>query len=220
MIHVYQNMTVTFAPDETAKLDAWLDSPADWDLLGNPISRRSILSADDIANISYGWHARASLAQQQATEQSRLKAIEAAAEKLVRCKGRYHSELNMIAIAALFGVKLPPARQQATQEAPKRCAGCDIPNGCPEYCRCAPPSPCIAKELSEEQIAMFWGGAVIRHDTTKAQVTDFARAIEAHHGIPGARPLVDEPPPGEQAAWIAGLDEGRAQALASTQEKP
>lgn len=37
--------------------------------------------------------------------------INAAAEKLVRCKGRYHSELNYRALAALFGVMtsdLPP----------------------------------------------------------------------------------------------------------------
>lgn len=34
-------------------------------------------------------------------------AINAAAEKLVRCKGRYHSEQNYRALAALFGVKAP-----------------------------------------------------------------------------------------------------------------
>lgn len=33
--------------------------------------------------------------------------INAAAEKLVRCKGRYHSELNYRALAALFGVNTP-----------------------------------------------------------------------------------------------------------------
>lgn len=33
--------------------------------------------------------------------------INAAAEKLVRCKGRYHSEQNYRALAALFGVKAP-----------------------------------------------------------------------------------------------------------------
>ncbi|WP_242628015.1 ead/Ea22-like family protein [Klebsiella pneumoniae] len=33
--------------------------------------------------------------------------INTAAEKLVRCKGRYHSELNYRALAALFGVKTP-----------------------------------------------------------------------------------------------------------------
>ncbi|HHX7795640.1 TPA: ead/Ea22-like family protein [Klebsiella pneumoniae] len=37
----------------------------------------------------------------------KAQAINAAAEKLVRCKGRYHSELNYRELAALFGVKTP-----------------------------------------------------------------------------------------------------------------
>ncbi|EAZ6189167.1 ead/Ea22-like family protein [Salmonella enterica] len=43
-------------------------------------------------------------AERRMAEQS---AIVAAAEKLVRCKGRYHSELNYRALAALFGVNTP-----------------------------------------------------------------------------------------------------------------
>ncbi|EFV4428476.1 ead/Ea22-like family protein [Salmonella enterica] len=43
-------------------------------------------------------------ARQRMAEQS---AIVAAAEKLVRCKGRYHSELNYRALAKLFGVITP-----------------------------------------------------------------------------------------------------------------
>lgn len=38
---------------------------------------------------------------------SELVPIRTAAEKLVRCKGRYHSEQNYRALAALFGVKTP-----------------------------------------------------------------------------------------------------------------
>lgn len=37
----------------------------------------------------------------------KAQAINAAAEKLVRCKGRYHSEQNYRALAALFGVTTP-----------------------------------------------------------------------------------------------------------------
>ncbi|HII3420272.1 hypothetical protein [Klebsiella pneumoniae] len=37
----------------------------------------------------------------------KAQAINAAAEKLVRCKGRYHSEKNYRALAALFGVNTP-----------------------------------------------------------------------------------------------------------------
>lgn len=40
-------------------------------------------------------------------ERDGLEAIRAAAEKLVRCKGRYHSEQNYRALAALFGVTTP-----------------------------------------------------------------------------------------------------------------
>ncbi|EAR8786063.1 ead/Ea22-like family protein [Salmonella enterica] len=43
-------------------------------------------------------------AERRMAEQS---AIVAAAEKLVRCKGRYHSELNYRALATLFGVITP-----------------------------------------------------------------------------------------------------------------
>ncbi|ECQ0257074.1 ead/Ea22-like family protein [Salmonella enterica] len=43
-------------------------------------------------------------AERSMEEQS---AIVAAAEKLVRCKGRYHSELNYRALAKLFGVITP-----------------------------------------------------------------------------------------------------------------
>lgn len=40
-------------------------------------------------------------------ERENLEAIRSAAEKLVRCKGRYHSELNYRALAALFGMTTP-----------------------------------------------------------------------------------------------------------------
>lgn len=45
----------------------------------------------------------------------KAQAINAAAEKLVRCKGRYHSEQNYRALAALFGVitpDLPPLEHE------------------------------------------------------------------------------------------------------------
>ncbi|ENK6005593.1 TPA: DUF551 domain-containing protein [Salmonella enterica subsp. enterica serovar Orientalis] len=51
-------------------------------------------------------------AERSIAEQS---AIVAAAEKLVRCKGRYHSELNYRALAKLFGVitpDLPPLEHE------------------------------------------------------------------------------------------------------------
>ncbi|HBV9285026.1 TPA: ead/Ea22-like family protein [Klebsiella pneumoniae] len=54
------------------------------------------------------WNA--GLAQESCERQQliyELVPIRAAAEKLVRCKGRYHSEQNYRALAALFGVKTP-----------------------------------------------------------------------------------------------------------------
>ncbi len=54
------------------------------------------------------WNA--GLAQESLTYQQRvaeLEVIKAASEKLVRCKGRYHSEQNYRALAALFGVTVP-----------------------------------------------------------------------------------------------------------------
>ena len=57
------------------------------------------------------WHRVASRIHEQACESDvkidELEAIRAAAEKLVRCKGRYHSERNYRALAALFGVNTP-----------------------------------------------------------------------------------------------------------------
>lgn len=57
------------------------------------------------------WHRVASRIHEQACESDvkidELEAIRAAAEKLFRCKGRYHSEQNYRALAALFGVNTP-----------------------------------------------------------------------------------------------------------------
>ncbi|EEV0034811.1 ead/Ea22-like family protein [Escherichia coli] len=45
-----------------------------------------------------------------------LDAIKSAAEKLVRCKGRYHSEQNYRALAALFGVTVPDLPPQEVRQ--------------------------------------------------------------------------------------------------------
>lgn len=47
-----------------------------------------------------------------------LLAYKKAAERLVRCKGRYHSEQNYRALAALFGVTIPDLPPLPTDEAP------------------------------------------------------------------------------------------------------
>lgn len=56
------------------------------------------------------WEAAASLNvenQEMKKRIAELEAIKSVAEKLVRCKGRYHSEQNYRALAALFGVTTP-----------------------------------------------------------------------------------------------------------------
>lgn len=56
-------------------------------------------SAREVTNCPQGVDLKEHLKQ--------LVEIRNAAEKLVRCKGRYHSELNYRALAALFGVTTP-----------------------------------------------------------------------------------------------------------------
>ncbi|EAS1998401.1 ead/Ea22-like family protein [Salmonella enterica] len=63
---------------------------------GNEISRLN----DEVDELKE----KLAAAERSIAEQS---AIVAAAEKLVRCKGRYHSELNYRALAKLFGVITP-----------------------------------------------------------------------------------------------------------------
>ncbi|VFZ40369.1 ead/Ea22-like family protein [Klebsiella quasipneumoniae] len=61
------------------------------------------LSIDECKSIIAAMDERLALAE--ALEKAQT--INAAAEKLVRCKGRYHSEQNYRALAALFGVTTP-----------------------------------------------------------------------------------------------------------------
>ncbi|GAB5138759.1 MULTISPECIES: ead/Ea22-like family protein [Escherichia] len=50
-----------------------------------------------------------------------LEEIRSAAEKLVRCKGRYHSEQNYRALAALFGVTVPDLPPLEAEPASQTC---------------------------------------------------------------------------------------------------
>ncbi|HBR1208110.1 TPA: ead/Ea22-like family protein [Klebsiella pneumoniae] len=80
--------------------------------LANPANILALVEALENANryIERLREWNAGLAQESCERQqliSELEPINAAAEKLVRCKGRYHSEQNYRALAALFGVKTP-----------------------------------------------------------------------------------------------------------------
>ncbi|EMJ8171610.1 ead/Ea22-like family protein [Klebsiella pneumoniae] len=67
-------------------------------------ARQSIWREEDAKYIALANPANI-LALVEALEKAQT--INAAAEKLVRCKGRYHSEQNYRALAALFGVNTP-----------------------------------------------------------------------------------------------------------------
>ncbi|MEV8826674.1 ead/Ea22-like family protein [Klebsiella pneumoniae] len=92
--------------DETAQRNA------EFIALANPANILALVEALEKAQRYIeelrDWNA--GLAQESCERQqliSELEPIRAAAEKLVRCKGRYHSEQNYRALAALFGVNTP-----------------------------------------------------------------------------------------------------------------
>ncbi|MEC6026303.1 hypothetical protein [Klebsiella oxytoca] len=63
---------------------------------------------DAVPHIKYGfWMAYQAGGAELVEALEKAQTINAAAEKLVRCKGRYHSEQNYRALAALFGVTIP-----------------------------------------------------------------------------------------------------------------
>ncbi|HIF7213731.1 TPA: ead/Ea22-like family protein [Klebsiella pneumoniae] len=100
---------VDFEQVAIATLDA---RDADFIALANPANILALVEALEKAQADERrWHRVASRIHEQACESDvkidELEAIRAAAEKLVRCKGRYHSEQNYRALSALFGVKTP-----------------------------------------------------------------------------------------------------------------
>lgn len=63
---------------------------------------------DSVPHIKYGfWMAYQAGGAELVEALEKAQTINAAAEKLVRCKGRYHSEQNYRSLAALFGVTTP-----------------------------------------------------------------------------------------------------------------
>ena len=62
---------------------------------------------DDESELDGMWEAWKAAGAELVEALEKAQTINAAAEKLVRCKGRYHSEQNYRALAALFGVTAP-----------------------------------------------------------------------------------------------------------------
>ncbi|MEA4394729.1 ead/Ea22-like family protein [Klebsiella pneumoniae] len=95
-----------------ARQSIWREEDAKYIALANPANVLALVEALEKAQryIEELREWNADLAQESFERQqliSELEPIRAAAEKLVRCKGRYHSEQNYRALAALFGVKTP-----------------------------------------------------------------------------------------------------------------
>ncbi len=73
--------------------------------LANPANVLALVEAlESEKRICATWR---KTAEANSEKLEKAQTINAAAEKLVRCKGRYHSEQNYRALAALFGVKTP-----------------------------------------------------------------------------------------------------------------
>ncbi|MCZ5053776.1 ead/Ea22-like family protein [Klebsiella pneumoniae] len=95
-----------------ARQSIWREEDAKYIALANPANILALVEALEKAQryIEELREWNAGLAQESFERQqliSELEPIRAAAEKLVRCKGRYHSEQNYRALAALFGVNTP-----------------------------------------------------------------------------------------------------------------
>lgn len=88
------------------KFEAWAEecNALPWGYLKKRRTYDGFYSEHTYTSLWAAWKA-ASAELVEALEKAQT--INAVAEKLVRCKGRYHSELNYRALAALFGVTTP-----------------------------------------------------------------------------------------------------------------
>ena len=103
---------IDLSQHEGEQVDIDIATLNQWYELSSPDNILALVEALETAQVAERrWHRVASRIHEQACESDvkidELEAIRAAAEKLVRCKGRYHSEQNYRALAALFGVKTP-----------------------------------------------------------------------------------------------------------------
>lgn len=112
------------------KLEAW---KVRFRHTASPANILSLLAERDaykkrIAEMNDTLERECEKSRRMASRIAELESISAAAEKLVRCKGRYHSEQNYRALAALFGLStpdLPPldteSRELELIVPPRRC---------------------------------------------------------------------------------------------------
>ena len=88
-----------------ARQSIWREEDAKYIALANPANVLALVEAlASEKRICATWR---KTAKSTGEKLEKAQTINAAAEKLVRCKGRYHSEQNYRALAALFGVNTP-----------------------------------------------------------------------------------------------------------------
>ncbi|EIX9136951.1 Ead domain protein [Klebsiella pneumoniae] len=88
-----------------ARQSIWREEDAKYIALANPANILALVEAlETEKRICATWR---KTAKSTGEKLEKAQTINAAAEKLVRCKGRYHSEQNYRALAALFGVNTP-----------------------------------------------------------------------------------------------------------------
>lgn len=92
--------------EQREKFEAWAEEVGaqPWGYLKN---QRNPSGGYSVQIYTYMWAAWKAASAEMVEALEKAQTINAAAEKLVRCKGRYHSEQNYRALAALFGVKTP-----------------------------------------------------------------------------------------------------------------
>lgn len=87
--------------------DGWDATCSNDDQANSGFIIANFIGPDSAANREFVQLANPANVKRLVEALEKAQAINAAAEKLVRCKGRYHSEQNYRALAALFGVKTP-----------------------------------------------------------------------------------------------------------------
>ncbi len=127
---------------------------------------------DDESELDGMWDAWKAAVAELVEALKKAQTINAAAEKLVRCKGRYHSEQNYRALAALFGVTTP-----------------DLPPMDSESCTVTAAAADVLAERKRQVSVEGWTPS--HDDTHKNNEMAFAAACYAFHAAAASWDLED-----------------------------
>lgn len=96
---------IDLSQNEGEQVDIDIATLNEWYELSSPANILALVEAlESEKRICATWR---KTAESTSEKLEKAQTINAAAEKLVRCKGRYHSEQNYRSLAALFGVTTP-----------------------------------------------------------------------------------------------------------------